>query len=698
MGSVPGSPAVLTVDFRQFGTIYLDIRVSWRMPRAQLVRVNGVKELVVDRGRPGRNFKWWTTAKGEGDYKAKFSFYQSLPALISSKLLGKPRPHIVESDPIHWDGVSDGYISFTRANLTRARASFRADAPWRVQSEQTPLPLLVQIVDPPSGGEVLKLSDIEIYDKVGRKRVPNSDFHLVNDEANNEVRDRGVPSILKRDSDGTETIGAYGRYGHQWYRIVYLDPSRLGRNRRGNIHLRVRFFFTNHSPFEMHLRVHVDENSLPKFDQDWHYGDIHFHSEHTNNPTEFGGPKTMALAAGQALGLSWVNLTDHSCDFEASEFPAMQKECRSLSKKGNFILIPSEEVTIDKPKGDYLHLLSQTSNFVEGSFYGTHTLEEVLLGRDDEKPLVDIDKGEFAFAAHPEAPKIDWEIDDKDYDVGLESPALKGLQIFNCRASKFRRLKHPDTYVNFFQFWDLSLWDRLRQYVCRRSVNFRKEWSKGLERWDDLLCQRLTKKDMKELFIAGGSDAHGDFNHGILRNALLIGNLMFDNAFGRTRTAVLLKEGEKSLELTEANILSALAKGKSVVTDGPVIDFTISDGNGNKARLGETLSIKTERGLGFHLEWITTPEFGSVRRVAVKKGFLSRDRKPLWTWLTAYKPRREENLQGSLTLHRNQNEEIAYYRVEAVSVPEWTQARGRRERYSCYTNPIWVRIASSKEA
>ena len=81
--------------------------------------------------------------------------------------------------------------------------------------------------------------------------------------------------------------------------------------------------------------------------------------------------------------------------------------------------------------------------------------------------------------------------------------------------------------------------------------------------------------DRRPLFIAG-SDAHGSFNYSVglswdYRRRLLVD----DNAIGRVRTAVLMPHPYTNEVPPEGDILAAVKKGSCVVTDGPIIDFSL---------------------------------------------------------------------------------------------------------------------------
>ena len=201
--------------------------------------------------------------------------------------------------------------------------------------------------------------------------------------------------------------------------------------------------------------------------------------------------------------------------------------------------------------------------------------------------------------------------------------------------------------------------------------NYEKQWKEGIRAWDKLLKKSLNQTAIRKLFIVGGSDAHGDFNFGILVNPLS-GNLMTDNAFGKVRTLVYCEE------FTEEKLAESLKNGQCVVTDGPVVKFKITGSENDRKKsggLGETISI-TKPKLKFEIEWKSTKEFGPVKEIKLFK-----KRKSKLVGIKRHKPK--DGFSDLITLEWEQKQKIAYYRVEA-----WSEKGS--EKFYCFTNPIWV--------
>jgi hypothetical protein len=60
------------------------------------------------------------------------------------------------------------------------------------------------------------------------------------------------------------------------------------------------------------LNVHLGKEPLPKFDAGWAYGDLHYHSQGTDNDGESGYSYRGTLQAMSALGLDFTFATDHA--------------------------------------------------------------------------------------------------------------------------------------------------------------------------------------------------------------------------------------------------------------------------------------------------------------------------------------------------------------------------------------------------
>jgi len=303
-----------------------------------------------------------------------------------------------------------------------------------------------------------------------------------------------------------------------------------------------------------------------------------------------------------------------------------------------------------------------------------YTLRAVLTGKDAAgapvKALKDCSvkvQGALAFAAHPRAVaaeelqgflKVGWNDDD------LNQP-LNGLEAWNARIRRRSINK-----LNPFGAWQPD--------------NGREQEKRAIELWDACL-QRKADQGEWGFVLVGGSDAHGCFNY----NA---GKAWFfsetergsadDNCLGKVRTLLYLPERSTegaSKAPSEKEIMSAIEAGSCVVTDGPVLNFTV-DANGQHARLGQVLGpIPGNSTLDVKIQATSTQEFGRVKQVTVFYHFQNHVTD---SFKVDYASKATEAKE--LSLHPG----FGYVRLEAeteIDVPDIGT-----ETFRCVTNPIWI--------
>jgi hypothetical protein len=115
-------------------------------------------------------------------------------------------------------------------------------------------------------------------------------------------------------------------------------------------------------------------------------------------------------------------------------------------------------------------------------------------------------------------------------------------------------------------------------------------------------------------------------------------------------------------------------KGSCVVTDGPIIEF-IADSNDHTAHMGGVLHISADGVPEMRIKLHTTPEFGQIQLAEVVTSFQGQDEKsPIIT-----------PVEGSST------ETITFDGVQGYCCVQ-AQSIANGERFSCFTNPIWLCI------
>jgi hypothetical protein len=143
------------------------------------------------------------------------------------------------------------------------------------------------------------------------------------------------------------------------------------------------------------------------------------------------------------------------------------------------------------------------------------------------------------------------------------------------------------------------------------------------------------------------------------------------------RTAVYLDAPYTDEMPPEENILAAIRKGSCVVTDGPIVTFTMEQ-QGKSAHLGEVLSAAGGKDIALNIQAFSTPEFGGVEQVELVTCF-RHYRKPVIT---------NVNKGSTATIQLDGSQ--GYCRLFA-------QTEGPDgELFCCFTNPIWVRFTDGQ--
>ncbi|MCL7454914.1 MAG: hypothetical protein M8467_17905 [Anaerolineae bacterium] len=592
---------------------------------------------------------------------------------------------------------------------------FWADAPWRLEMDRQSLPVSFHIRD----------ANVTLTER-GPWRL---DALYVEQRAPDDIWYK-LAAFLPTDLPGLDEQGLiqseFWVFGTRLpiQDLLPEDPSSGGRGRR--VHLRVRFegsFAPHHkpSPVEIHLETFLAQHPLPggraahrTGSRHWFYGDTHYHSAYTNDIKEFGGAIAEARKAGQAIGLDWLIVTDHSCDLDEVDDGAgsMRRWDRlsgvvssPLLSDDGFRLILGEEITLLGEAGYPLHMLAFGSmdDMVQGAFLPAGAtnfpaelariaIEKILQaseGYPDDIPqrlfgqmhtldevLTLLPQGTLVFAAHPydvaQVPPARWGKGD------LTHPRLTGYEFWNGRI----RVKGRHTYNPF----DRLAWHdaaRLQEADAARVAKLKKQ---ARERWDPQLQRGVRewkpedqRPAWRPVFI-GGSDAHCDFNYHVGWAWDYRRFEVDDNALGRVRTAIHLPDHANQEVPGVDEILSAIERGACVVTDGPILELRLEH-SGDQAGLGELLTVSGGGNLELRLLAHTTPEFGPVQEIEVVTYFpRTKGTRPVRTVVPvgAVVPVDLDGPQG-------------YVRAEAQT----TGPNG--ERFCCFTNPIWVRIADGQK-
>ncbi|MBU4342119.1 MAG: CehA/McbA family metallohydrolase [Candidatus Altiarchaeales archaeon] len=433
-----------------------------------------------------------------------------------------------------------------------------ADAPWRTQSNEIPILIMVKDADGLLCGDY-DLGNIEIY----------KDSNC--DESNNEQGD----TLLKTETAwygvrvyGTQNNNLY--YPGDWYNITYLNISQHNLSGKICLHVVIRDiggFWDFDGDTHSHLVVNITNKSLPAF-ENWYYGDTHYHSSYTDNEVEFGAPIEATIEVGKAIGLNWVTVTDHSFDLDSSKWDNLTYECDSFSGS-EFKCLAGEEVSCYLRTSlitQYCHYLAYNiSEYIKGGEWEDGTGTDYMC---EEVVSMVNNQGGFGYVAHP------------------------------MNDDHFR-----DPWQNYsLNFTGLEIWNGVIE-----NEEAEQQLQDGLAKWEELLLEG------RKVFIEGGTDAHGDLNYGTTASWAsfppLPGVDKNDNAFGKVRTSCYMSS------LTNSGILNSLRNGHCFMTDGPALKFEI---NGKK--LGETVNITKGTPTKLEIEWNSTEEFGYLKNISIIEG------------------------------------------------------------------------------
>ncbi len=396
------------------------------------------------------------------------------------------------------------------------------------------------------------------------------------------------------------------------------------------------------------FRVYRSAQPLPSI-AGWVQGDTHTHSSSTDDQVEFGSPIAASVELSKALGLSFFCVTDHSYDLDdrvddylindpgLPKWKLQQKQIDEINSSClDFAVLRGEEVSCSNRKGRNVHLLLWgTAEYFEGSGDSA----ERWFQTDAEFSITDVLARKkydvVAYAGHPTEPapffqwllikRGRWDLDDMSRD------GLAGLQILNGDADK--------TFIE------------------------------GLESWITLLLRG------RRIFIAAGNDAHGNFNR-----FKQVGIPFFTirehtrQLFGKMRTAVACEV------VTEATILKSLQNGRTVITNGPLLIFSIVNEFGEKAGIGE--QIRGAR-LQLHILGNSTVEFGTFSEIKAVFGRIGDEHE-----MIGARRRFSEiyTVDMTITLEVQHYITSSYIRLEGITRhPAVGNAGG-----FCYTNPIWI--------
>lgn len=170
-----------------------------------------------------------------------------------------------------------------------------------------------------------------------------------------------------------------------------------------------------------------------------------------------------------------------------------------------------------------------------------------------------------------------------------------------------------------------AMWDRMLLWGITPSKTEKLTWL------------GYTKGAIRKVFMAGGSDAHGDLNYH--RMGRFFGWMgANDNALGKVRNLTHVGwerpkevdsgQGRQGNTISQEQVMDALKSGNFAVTDGPALRIAIDRNGDNRINsgdipMGQIGSYSGTTSIPLLVEWKSTTEFGPVKAIHLYVGVQS---------------------------------------------------------------------------
>ncbi len=301
---------------------------------------------------------------------------------------------------------------------------------------------------------------------------------------------------------------------------------------------------TNHNlsgKYNPLFQVYYDEKEVPVASQ-WLRGDLHVHSNYTEDQVEFGAELSAYRVMGKARGLDFTGVVDHAYDLENvpgtwdfkddnfTKWKNFKKEAGKLNAADDsFTLLPGYELSVDNGLGENVHLVVLNNQEIfAGNGDAMKKYKSYASEHYYRKILDELDDNALAYAAHPKTP-----------------------QKFLHR----KILKRGE--------WNSK--DFVKELAGFQIINGRK--GDGYKRGKKLWIRKILTG--KRHHIYAGTDAHGNFNYNLAIKYPLLSMEMNDNhVFGEYFNYVKSEPGVD-------NIITNIRDGRIIVSDGPFLNLEI---------------------------------------------------------------------------------------------------------------------------
>lgn len=380
-----------------------------------------------------------------------------------------------------------------------------------------------------------------------------------------------------------------------WWCIEYIDPSEfdLGQTIEMNVEINYLDFKNkakncindNYYPQTPPLTIYLAKNTLAKMNN-WFQGDLHVHSEYTDDQIEFGAPVRVTAAMGRSLGLDFIGITDHAYDLDDAtdsylkNDPQLPKwksyldEVKAYNQVGDKpLIIHGFEVSVENSKENSVHLQVFNS-------------QELFLGSSDS--------GEKWIHSKPE-----WQL--KHIIDRLPAKSIACAAHIGEKAPFIHRILLGR---GFYDAKDLEN-EKLVFFQLANSRDIKKI-KKSIDLW---VYQLLRGKRVTPL---AGSDSHGNFN---FNRSVILPHLSMSiskmQLIGEVRTAVWSNNEIQTID----DFLNALQIGRVQITTGPFVDI-VKLGK-DESLLGSTIhSVDTV----YQFSAISSEEAGELVEIKIISG------------------------------------------------------------------------------
>lgn len=595
---------------------------------------------------------------------------------------------------------------------------FIMDAPWRIRDADTPIPITIVLKDC-DVDDIRELHWIRCRDVTGGGAVPLWEHDFDDERIGDDASEANYWSYITLVTENHPALPDG----------TPLTPANLGYAAGDAIALEVSVYYRDdwfNYTETRRLRVRVGGGPFP-WPAGWYGGDTHYHSMYTNNIAEFGAPLPAVRLAAEALGLHWLTVTDHSCDLDETgdgsysyathewEYTIQGSEGTATHYRDVFAHgsswggLGADVAELDGPglrlcRGVEINLASIDGDSYQKTlhalFYDPDYIASPLSGAFGERPVTpalpagldQLAAEGFAYASHPlsdlsaEWGGIDWGVNgarwgDEDLAAALEREGFRGLEAFNTRETR-RSSDQNDPWADF-------------DAGAAPAIPYPTELLEGIALWDALLRASLEAGPAgspRRIFLAGGSDAHGDFNYATYFG---LDSYATDNAIGKVQTIAYVPGDHAPGNLPPMSaILDAYRAGRTVVSDGPFLEIGIDrSGDGDWYDAADlmigSVGELDPASAALSVRWASLPEFGEIAAVRVWAG------DPFgMTLLAEWDPSASgQGLAGESALALGGGGLAGPVFLRADALTDDGDAGHR-----AYTNPIWLRCAPSSSA